>query len=73
MKIVGADHTNWRVKDLARSLRFYRDVLGLEPFGLEEFHREERPIVSLRVPLRSSFTLEPTPPSSPVLPGATIT
>ena len=43
MKITGADHTNWRVKDLQRSLRFYRDVLGLEPFGLEEYHREERP------------------------------
>jgi catechol 2,3-dioxygenase-like lactoylglutathione lyase family enzyme len=57
MKIVGADHTNRRVKDLARSLRFYRDVLGLEPFGLEEFHREERPIVSLRVP--PTFILHP--------------
>ncbi len=44
MKITGADHTNWRVKDLERSLRFYRDVLGLE-----EYHRGGRPIVSLRV------------------------
>ena len=49
MKIIGADHTNWRVRDLERSLRFYRDVLGLEPFGLEEYHREVRPIVSLRL------------------------
>ena len=49
MKITGADHTNWRVKDLERSLHFYREVLGLEPFGLGEFHRGERPIVSLRV------------------------
>lgn len=55
MKITGADHTNWRVKDLERSLRFYRDVLGLEPFGLEEYHRGERPIVSLRV--TSTFIL----------------
>jgi catechol 2,3-dioxygenase-like lactoylglutathione lyase family enzyme len=65
MKITGADHTNWRVKDLERSLRFYRDVLGLEPFGLEEYQREERPIVSLRVTptfilhLRPDLSFEP--------------
>ena len=47
-KVIGADHTNWRVRDLERPLRFYRDVLGLEPFVLEDFHRKERPIVSLR-------------------------
>ena len=67
MKITGADHTNWRVKDLERSLRFYRDVLGFEPFGLEEFHRGERPIVSLRVTptfivhLRPDSSFEPGP------------
>jgi catechol 2,3-dioxygenase-like lactoylglutathione lyase family enzyme len=49
MKIIGADHTNWWVRDLEASLRFYRDVLGLTPFGLEEHRRGERPLVSLRV------------------------
>jgi catechol 2,3-dioxygenase-like lactoylglutathione lyase family enzyme len=44
MRITGAEHTNWRVRDLERSLRFYRDVLRLEPFGLEEYRREGRPI-----------------------------
>jgi catechol 2,3-dioxygenase-like lactoylglutathione lyase family enzyme len=39
MKITGADHTNWRVRDLEASLRFYRDVLGLTLFGLEEYYR----------------------------------
>jgi catechol-2,3-dioxygenase len=34
MKITGADHTNWQVRYLERSLGFYRDVLGLEPLGL---------------------------------------
>jgi catechol 2,3-dioxygenase-like lactoylglutathione lyase family enzyme len=62
MKISGADHTNWRVSDLERSLRFYRDVLGLEPFGLEEFHRGERPIASLRV--TPTFILHLRPDSS---------
>jgi catechol 2,3-dioxygenase-like lactoylglutathione lyase family enzyme len=66
MRIIGADHTNWRVRDLQRSLRFYRDVLGLEPFGLEEYHREERSIVSLRVTptfilhLRLDVSFEPS-------------
>jgi catechol 2,3-dioxygenase-like lactoylglutathione lyase family enzyme len=49
LKVVGADHINFRVKDLDASLGFYRDVLGLEPFGLQEYRRDERPIVSLRV------------------------
>src|SRR5215207_846953 len=42
MKITGADHTNWQVRDLERSLGFYPNVLGLEPFGLEEFNRCSR-------------------------------
>jgi len=65
MKITSADHTNWRVKDLERSLRFYRDVLGLDPFGLEEFHREERPIVSLRVTPTFILHLRPDPSFEP--------
>jgi catechol 2,3-dioxygenase-like lactoylglutathione lyase family enzyme len=65
MKITGADHTNWRVKDLERSLRFYRDVLGLEPFGLEEYDRGERPIVSLRVTPTFILHLRPDPSFEP--------
>jgi len=59
LKVVDADHTNFRVKDLDASLGFYRDVLGLEPFGLEEYHRGERSIVSLRV--TGDFILHMTP------------
>ena len=59
MRIVGADHTNWRVRDLQASLRFYGDVLGLTPFGLEEYRRGERPLVSLRV--TEDFILHLTP------------
>jgi catechol 2,3-dioxygenase-like lactoylglutathione lyase family enzyme len=59
LQIVSADHTNWRVRDLEASLGFYRDILGLEPFGLEEYRRGERPIVSLRV--TETFILHLTP------------
>ena len=59
MQIAGADHTNWRVRDLEASLRFYRDVLGLTPFGLEEYRRGERTLVSVRV--TEDFILHLTP------------
>ena len=59
MRVTSADHTNWRVRDLEASLDFYRDVLGLEPFGLEEYRRGERPLVSLRV--TENFILHLTP------------
>ena len=61
MKITDADHTNWRVKDVERSLGFYRDVLGLEPFGLEEYERGEHPLVSLRVTPEFILHLRPDP------------
>ncbi len=59
MRVTSADHTNWRVRDLDASLGFYRDALGLEPFGLEEYWRGERPLVSLRV--TENFILHLTP------------
>ena len=68
MKITGPDHNNWRVRDLEASLRFYRDVLGLEPFGLEEYHRGDRPLVSLRI--TEGFVLHLTPDPD-FVPGST--
>ena len=59
MRIATPDHTNWRVRDLEASLSFYRDALGLEPFGLEEYRRGERPLVFLRV--TQDFILHLTP------------
>ena len=61
MRITVADHTNWRVKDVERSLGFYRDVLGLEPFGLDEYERGEHPLVSLRVTPDFILHLRPDP------------
>jgi catechol 2,3-dioxygenase-like lactoylglutathione lyase family enzyme len=59
LRVTSADHTNWRVRDLEASLSFYRDALGLEPFGLEEYRRGERSLVSLRV--TQDFILHLTP------------
>jgi catechol 2,3-dioxygenase-like lactoylglutathione lyase family enzyme len=59
LRITTSDHTNWRVRDLEASLSFYRDILGLEPFGLEEYRRGERTLVSLRV--TQDFILHLTP------------
>jgi len=61
MKITDADHTNWRVKDVERSLAFYRDVLGLEPLGLDEYERGEHPLVSLRITPEFILHLRPDP------------
>jgi catechol 2,3-dioxygenase-like lactoylglutathione lyase family enzyme len=69
MKISNADHTNWRVKDVERSLGFYRDVLGLEPFGLEAYERGEHPLVSLRVTPEFILHLRPDPTFEPVSTG----
>jgi catechol 2,3-dioxygenase-like lactoylglutathione lyase family enzyme len=69
MKIAAADHTNWRVKDVERSLVFYRDVLGLEPFGLDEYERGEHPLVSLRVTPEFILHLRPDPTFEPASTG----
>ena len=69
MKITDADHTNWWVKDVERSLAFYRDVLGLEPFGLEAYERGEHPLVSLRVTPEFILHLRPDPTFEPASTG----
>jgi len=69
MKVVDADHTNWRVRNLERSLGFYRDLLGLEPFGLNEYRRGERSLVSLRVTPTFILHLRPDPGFEPASTG----
>jgi len=43
------DHLVLEVKDPARSVRFYSEVLGLEPVRLREFLEGEAPFPSVRV------------------------
>jgi catechol 2,3-dioxygenase-like lactoylglutathione lyase family enzyme len=65
MKITGADHANWRIRDVERTLGFYRDVLGLETFGLEEYREGERSFVSVRVSPTFTLHLRPDPEHDP--------
>jgi glyoxylase I family protein len=47
--VTGLDHFVLRVRDLERSIGFYRDVLGLPIECLEEYRAGTRPFVSARV------------------------
>ncbi len=47
--VTGLDHFVLRVRDLDRSIGFYRDVLGLPIECLEEYRAGTRPFVSARV------------------------
>lgn len=49
VQAVGIDHVVLKVRDVERSVRWYRDLLGLEPERLEEWRRKEVLFVSLRV------------------------
>jgi catechol 2,3-dioxygenase-like lactoylglutathione lyase family enzyme len=49
MRITALDHFVLRVRDLDRSVAFYRDTLRLPILFLEEYGRGERPFVSARI------------------------
>jgi catechol 2,3-dioxygenase-like lactoylglutathione lyase family enzyme len=49
LRIQGLDHFVLRVRDLDKSLAFYRDVLGLPIEFLEEYRAGTRPFVSARI------------------------
>ena len=49
LSVTGLDHFVLRVRDLDRSIGFYRDTLGLPIECLEEYRAGTRPFVSARV------------------------
>ena len=49
LKVQALDHFVLRVRDLEKSLHFYRDILGLRIEFLEEYRAGARPFVSARV------------------------
>lgn len=48
IEVTAVDHIVLKVRDLDRSLSFYRDWLGLEAEFLEDYTAGRRPFVSLR-------------------------
>ena len=60
-RVVGADHTNWRVRDVEASVSFYEDVLGLRAYNLDEYRAGKSSLVSIRV--SESFILHLRPDS----------
>ena len=49
LAVAGLDHFVLRVRDLDRSIAFYRDLLGLPIEMLEEYRAGTRPFISARV------------------------
>lgn len=49
VKVVGLDHVVLKCADVAVSLAFYVDVLGLEPVRVDEWRSGEVPFPSVRI------------------------
>jgi catechol 2,3-dioxygenase-like lactoylglutathione lyase family enzyme len=49
LRVTGLDHFVLRVRDLDKSIAFYRDILGLPIEMLDEYRAGTRPFVSARV------------------------
>jgi len=63
-RVRSLDHFVLRVRDLERSLAFYRGLLDLAVDGLDEHRRGDRPFVSLRIG-ESLLDLVPDPAYDP--------
>jgi len=61
LRVVRADHANWRVRDLQASLHFYQDVLGLQAYDIDSYNRGESHFVSLRISEDFVLHLRPDP------------
>jgi catechol 2,3-dioxygenase-like lactoylglutathione lyase family enzyme len=70
IKIVEIDHIVIRCKDVDRQLKFYVDVLGLEPYRIEEYRAGKVFFPSVRVNDGMIIDLFPKPDQEPVGDGA---
>ena len=57
------DHIVLIVRDVERSVAWYRDKLGLEPARLDEFRRGETPFASMRINATTVIDLLPGEPA----------
>jgi catechol 2,3-dioxygenase-like lactoylglutathione lyase family enzyme len=66
LKVVEMDHIVLRVKDVERAIEFYTQVLGLEPYRVEEYRAGKVPFPCARVNNDTIIDLFPTPDQEPV-------
>ena len=66
IKFVELDHIVIRCKDVERQLKFYVDILGLEPYRMEEYRAGKVFFPSVRVNEGMIIDLFPKPDQEPV-------
>jgi catechol 2,3-dioxygenase-like lactoylglutathione lyase family enzyme len=66
IKIMEMDHIVIRCKDVERQLKFYVDVLGMEPYRVNEFRAGKVFFPSVRVHDGTIIDLFPRPDEEPV-------
>jgi catechol 2,3-dioxygenase-like lactoylglutathione lyase family enzyme len=66
IKILEIDHIVIRCKDVERQLKFYVDVLGLEPYRVDEYRAGKVMFPSVRVSEGMIIDLFPKPNEEPV-------
>ena len=69
LKIVQLDHIVIRVKDIEGAIKFYTDILGLEPLRVDEFRSGELPFPCARINSETIIDLKPWPDEEPVIDG----
>ena len=69
MTYVGLDHLVVNTRDPENSVKFYRDVLGMEILRLEEFREGKVGFVSARVSAETIIDIRPDTSGEPVTPN----
>lgn len=69
LKIVELDHIVIRVKDIEGAINFYTEILGLEPFRVDEYRTGELPFPCARINSETIIDLKPWPDEEPVRDG----
>lgn len=66
LKVVELDHIVIRCKDVERQMKFYVDILGLEPYRVDEYRAGKVFFPSVRVHDGMIIDLSPRPNEEPV-------
>ena len=69
LKNVEMDHIVIRVKDIEGAIKFYTEILGLEPHRVDEYRAGEVPFPCARINSETIIDLKPWPDEEPVRDG----